>query len=498
MHTRVTTCQPSVLTAALPARTDAAACEPARTRYVLHGEIAAGGMATVHFGRLTGLAGFARTVAIKRLHPQYARDPEFVAMFLDEARLAARVVHPNVVPMLDVVQNGDELLLVMEYVRGASLGQIARILRARRERIPPLIATGVLSGVLHGLHAAHEAKDERGCKLDIVHRDVSPQNVLVGTDGVARVLDFGVAKAAGRLQTTRNGRLKGKLAYMAPEQIRGATATRRTDIYSAAVVLWESLTAQRLFRSDNEANILAAVLVGASRAPSAVVPGLAHALDRVVMRGLRLSPRERYATARAMALELEAAVGAASPAEIGEWVERVATRELAEQAARIEEIERGATGTRNHPRAPISARATRSPVAAENRAPPTPPSFPAVTVTQPTAGPLRRAHGRTRLLVPIGIGFALAVMLLVVLLAHRQPPQPPSVAIRPPVPLLAPTEEPAPPPILTPTATATTAVPIATAAARSSEHGATESKPDCNPPYTQDAIGHVHFKRECF
>src|ERR1019366_2190828 len=211
-------------------------------RYIVYGEIASGGMATVHFGRLTGVAGFARSVAIKRLHPQYARDPDFVKMFLDEARLAARITHPNVVATLDVVSEGEDLLLVMDYVRGVSLSQLSRIMRARGERIPPLIVSGVIAGVLHGLHAAHEAKSETGQRLDIVHRDVSPQNCLVGTDGVARVLDFGVAKAAGRLQTTRDGQLKGKLSYMAPEQIHGATVTRRTDIYAASVVLWETLT----------------------------------------------------------------------------------------------------------------------------------------------------------------------------------------------------------------------------------------------------------------
>src|SRR5262245_51026591 len=167
-------------------------------RYALHGELASGGMATVHLGRLLGPVGFSRTVAIKRLHAQYAQDPEFVSMFLDEARLAARIRHPNVVPTLDVVATSGELFLVMEYVPGESLSRLARAARDRMERMPPRIVSAIMSGVLHGLHAAHEAKSERGEPLGIVHRDVSPQNVLVGTDGVARVLDFGVAKAAGR------------------------------------------------------------------------------------------------------------------------------------------------------------------------------------------------------------------------------------------------------------------------------------------------------------
>jgi serine/threonine protein kinase len=202
-------------------------------RYVLYGEIASGGMATVHFGRLSGPAGFSRTVAIKRLHPQYAKDPEFVSMFLDEARLAARIRHPNVVTTLDVVTTGAEIFLVMEYVQGESLSRLLRAVRPMMTPADTRIVATIVSGVLHGLHAAHEARDEQGQPLRIVHRDVSPQNVLVGTDGVPRVLDFGVAKAAGRVQTTREGQLKGKLAYMAPEQVRGEV-TRVTDVYSAS------------------------------------------------------------------------------------------------------------------------------------------------------------------------------------------------------------------------------------------------------------------------
>ncbi|MGH7280352.1 MAG: serine/threonine-protein kinase, partial [Polyangiaceae bacterium] len=230
-------------------------------RYALYAEIASGGMATVHFGRLLGPVGFSRTVAIKRLHPQFAKDPEFVSMFLDEARLAARIRHPNVVPTLDVVATQGELFLVIDYVQGESLSKLVRGARGRGQRVPPRIVATILSGSLHGLHAAHEARNERGEPLNIVHRDISPQNILVGTDGVARVLDFGVAKAAGRIQTTREGQLKGKLAYMAPEQLSG-DVSRKTDVYAAAVVLWEALTGRRLFTGENEAAILGKVISG--------------------------------------------------------------------------------------------------------------------------------------------------------------------------------------------------------------------------------------------
>jgi serine/threonine protein kinase len=318
---------------------------PTVGRYLLYGEIASGGMATVHFGRLQGAAGFARSVAIKRLHPQYAKDPDFVAMFLDEARLAARIAHPNVVPTLDVVAQGDELLLVMEYVRGSALSRLLRTLTQRGERMPPRIVAAILAGVLRGLHAAHEAKNEIGEALEIVHRDVSPQNVLVGTDGIPRVLDFGVAKAAGRVQTTREGQLKGKLAYMAPEQITTGIVTRKTDVYAAAVVLWEMLTGRRLFRADNEAKLLSLVLDSEVEPPSRLVEGLPHGFDRVVMRGLSRDAAKRYPTARDMAIDVEAVVGIAASTEVGEWVEVVAAEELRERANRIEEIERSVQGS---------------------------------------------------------------------------------------------------------------------------------------------------------
>ena len=190
-------------------------------------EIAAGGMATVHFGRLLGPVGFSRTVAIKRLHPQLARDPDFVAMFVDEARLAARIRHPNVVPTLDVVATEGELFLVMDYVPGESL---SRLLRASRASglVPPRIASAIFCGALHGLHAAHEATDERGTPLGIVHRDVSPQNILIGSDGVPRVLDFGVAMAAGRAQATGPGRSKASSGTSPPSRWRARSRGRAT------------------------------------------------------------------------------------------------------------------------------------------------------------------------------------------------------------------------------------------------------------------------------
>jgi serine/threonine protein kinase len=333
-------------------------------RYALYGAIAAGGMATVHLGRLLGPVGFSRTVAIKRLHAQFASDPEFVSMFLDEARLAARIRHPNVVPTLDVVATGGELFLVMEYVPGESIARLSRVLRERQQTLPTRILSAVMAGVLHGLHAAHEAKDERGIPLGIVHRDMSPQNVLLGTDGVARVLDFGVAKAAGRMQTTREGQIKGKLSYMPPEQLRGAIVNRQSDIYAAGVMLWELVTGQRLFAGDNEGAIVAKVLDGNVEAPSKVLMrGLnrAHTIDSgtllalesvdsTILRALASEPSARFATAREMAIEIERKLPPATGSEVADWLEAIAKDVLSSRAAMVAEIESSTSHVAVEPR----------------------------------------------------------------------------------------------------------------------------------------------------
>jgi eukaryotic-like serine/threonine-protein kinase len=307
-------------------------------RYVLYDEIAAGGMASVHIARMLGPAGFTRTVAIKKLHAQYAKDPEFVAMFLDEARLAARVHHPNVVPMLDVVARDGELFLVMDYVRGESLARLLSGTATAEDR-PLAVLAAMIADTLAGLHAAHEAKNEQGADLAIVHRDVSPQNVLVGLDGVARVLDFGIAKAAIRLHSTRDGQIKGKLRYMAPEQIMQRPVDRRTDVYAAAVVAWEVLAGRRLFLADEPGAIVKSIVDHEIPRLQELSPRVPAELDAVVRRGLALEPDERFATALEMAEALERVVQVASPREVGAWVRRVAHAALDKRAAVVALIE---------------------------------------------------------------------------------------------------------------------------------------------------------------
>jgi serine/threonine protein kinase len=362
-------------------------------RYALHDRIASGGMASVHLGRLRGEGGFARIVAIKRLHPHLGQDPTFVSMFLDEARLVARIRHPNVVPTLDVIAADGEMLLVMEYVSGESLSRLAGTMSARGERMPVRIAAAILCGALHGLHAAHEARDERGEPLYIVHRDVSPQNILVGVDGATRLLDFGVAKARSRLAETRDGELKGKLAYMAPEQLREREADRTTDVYASGVVLWEALTGQRLYGEAMEAALVERILYGEVQPPSSVVPALPAAIDAVVLRALSRERGDRYPTAREMAEAVEAALGSASMNEVSAWVTEVAGTELARRASLVAQVESS--------REPVSGRR---------------PSQVAPMVSGVEEGPTERTFPRG---ARIGVGVAAAVMVAAGFLVAR-------------------------------------------------------------------------------
>jgi eukaryotic-like serine/threonine-protein kinase len=296
-------------------------------RYEVVEEIASGGMASVHLARALGDAGFVRAVAIKRPHAHVAKDPAVIDALLDEAKIAVRIRDRNVVSVIDVVED-DPFSIVMEYIHGASLASLLDSARQRDLRPDPRIAAAIVAGVLRGLHAAHEATNEHGRPLEIVHRDVTPHNVLVDVHGVSRVVDFGIAKAFGRIETTRDGAIKGKLAYLAPEQLRRRPATRRTDVYAAAVVLWEALTAQRLFDAATEAETVAEVLRARAPAPSSVVETIPRAVDDVVARALQRDPGRRFATADEMRSALDQSIAIAGESEVAQWVEELARDEL--------------------------------------------------------------------------------------------------------------------------------------------------------------------------
>ncbi len=322
-------------------------------RYSLHGEIAVGGMGAVHLARVIEPGGPGRTVAVKRAHPHLAREPDFVLMFLDEARLSLRIRHPNVVSTIDAMSVPPDLLLVMEYVHGESLWRLSRAANAKGERVPVAVAAATVVDALRGLHAAHEATDDDGETLGIVHRDVSPHNILVGVDGIARIVDFGIAKAAGRLHSTQGSAVTGKFAYMAPEQIRDEPVSRLTDTYAAGIVLWELLTGERLFAGRTDAETIHKCLVARVRAPSRFAPDLGPRVDEVLKKALSRDPSLRYATAEEMARDVEGCLPVATRDDVGAWVRSMASDTLAARAETVAEIER------THPGASFSARRTK-------------------------------------------------------------------------------------------------------------------------------------------
>ncbi len=308
-------------------------------RYVLYQPIARGGMATVHAARLVAAEGVSRLVAAKRLHPQYVDDPEFVAMFHDEARIASRIHHPNVVPVLDVILDGEEVILVQEYVHGVPLSYLyKRALRANAP-IPLGIVLTVISGVLAGLHAAHEATDELGEPLGIVHRDVSPQNILVSIDGHARLLDFGIAKARTSIHHTREGFFKGKLAYMAPEQFRVEPVRRTADLYATGVLLWELVVNRRFYDGQGDAEFVRAVALGSTLTPTQALEAAGepisaerwaqvYLLEPIIMRAMAVAPEARYSSAAEMAAALAEIAPSAPVVDVAAWVRREGAEHL--------------------------------------------------------------------------------------------------------------------------------------------------------------------------
>lgn len=266
--------------------------------YELGRPIASGGMATVYLGRRSAATGVT-VVAIKRLHPSLTADSKFSCMMLDEARAAARVRHPNVVGLVDVIVGDEPVMLVFEHVLGVTVGQLMRAGESSRSALRVDVAGAIVVDVLRGLHAAHCATDEAGAKLELVHRDVSPQNVIVGADGIARVIDFGIAFARGRAQVTKGQSLRGKAAYIAPERFIGAPFDRRVDVWSAGVLLWEMCTGKRLFDADDP------VAVGRKVCTAPIPPTGIPVLDAILARSLARDCDERYSTAAEMARALE-------------------------------------------------------------------------------------------------------------------------------------------------------------------------------------------------
>ncbi len=317
-------------------------------------------MATVYLAcRLGPGDDTPRVVAIKKLFEAYAKQPAFVTMFLDEAHLAARVQHPNVITTHEFLRIPDSLAIVMEFILGLSLEDLLRIARDR-EIIPPVgVAATILRGALLGLHAAHEAKDDGGNLVGLVHRDISPHNLLIGSDGVARIIDFGIAKAKGRLQVTEAGVMKGKFAYMAPEQIRGAEVDRRADVYAAGVVLWEALTGSLLFQGPDEAEVwhLRGSGTVTIPVPRMLNPKVPTALGNLVLKALETDPAKRFANAQEMADAIAFTAPLATPEEVADWMRSLAGSRLTELEAKRNEVETSwAAGELNEPQPELRSR----------------------------------------------------------------------------------------------------------------------------------------------
>lgn len=290
-------------------------------------------MASLYLARYSGPDGFEKHVAIKRIHEHLAENPEFCRMFVDEARLAARITHPNVAQVLELGAVSGSYFIAMEYVDGESLTALLR-----RTRVPLGIAARIVSQVAQGLHSAHELRGADGHLLNVVHRDVSPSNLLITYDGVPKIVDFGVAKAKGNTATTGAGTIKGKFAYIAPEQLSVATASsidRRADIFALGIILYEVTTWRRLFHADSDAATTDMVLNTKINPPSSVMSDYPPELERIVMRALQRNREDRYQTAHEMHLDLEAFIATLEqpvlPSTVGEFMRQIFPDLIAEK-----------------------------------------------------------------------------------------------------------------------------------------------------------------------
>lgn len=276
-------------------------------KYEIVAPLGRGGAGEVFLALATGLGGFKKLVVVKMLHSHFEDDKNLVEMFLDEARLAARLSHPNVVQTLEVGVEGDRHFIAMTYLEGLPLDQVLARFGKRAQRIPPPVGARIVIDVLDGLAYAHQLKDYDGAPLSIVHRDVSPSNVFVCWDGSVKLLDFGIAKAERRRANTDSGIIKGKFGYIAPEQATGDRVDARADIWSCGVVLWELLSSKRLFPNLNDVTTLRKLVAG-------TIPSIQDAVDEplpaelvtVVERALQRSSSDRYADATEMRDELQA------------------------------------------------------------------------------------------------------------------------------------------------------------------------------------------------
>jgi len=308
-------------------------------KYQLIRRLAMGGMAELFLARATALHGFEKLVVLKRILPQHAESEDFIRMFLAEARLAATLHHPNIVQVYDIGEEGGAYFFTMEYVQGQDLRKMVRAARKQSVPIPLQHVLHIVTGVAAGLNHAHDKNGRDGKHLGIVHRDVSPSNVLVTYEGGVKIVDFGIAKAAAANSHTIAGTLKGKIPYMSPEQCRGEAVDRRSDIFSIGTLLWEMTTGSRLFAGDNEFAILSRVGKGEVPLPSSIRPDYPPELEKIVMRAMQVNPADRYETALDLQIDLEDFAREArlpvSSARMGRFMRELFGEEMNRTAAQL-------------------------------------------------------------------------------------------------------------------------------------------------------------------
>lgn len=311
-------------------------------RYEVLLPIASGGMGTVYLARSRGVGGFQREVALKVMHAHLREEEHFATDLIEEAKLAVRIQHPNVVQVIDVGEDPHGVFLVMEYIEGDSLAGLVRACRKQERALPPPIGIRVLVDALRGLHAAHELCDENDEPLHLVHRDFSPQNIIVGQDGISRLTDFGVAKARTRLSHTATGLVKGKIHYMSPEQARTDAIDRRCDVWAGGVMVWEILAGRRLYKERNDASVLLKLVTEPPARVRTVRRDVAQALEDVVAHALATDVSRRCPTAKRLADELLAAArahgGVAEAAEVAAFVAEMSGQSLRTRRSQVGEV----------------------------------------------------------------------------------------------------------------------------------------------------------------
>jgi serine/threonine protein kinase len=296
-------------------------------QYTLLEKIAVGGMAEVWKARMRGVEGFQKMVAIKKILPHMSDNAEFIGMFIDEAKLAAQLGHPNIVHIYDLGKIGRSYYIAMEYVDGRDLRSILNAGRRRGLPLPLGLALLIASRVASALDYAHRKRDFEGKELGLVHRDVSPQNVLISDEGDVKLCDFGIAKAVSKVGQTQMGALKGKLQYMSPEQAWGKAVDARSDIFSLGAVLFEMLTGERLFSGDSEMSVLESVRQGKTRSPREIDPSIPADVDAIVTRALAYQIQDRFQSAAEMSQRLETVLHGLSPtpgaSDLSSYIQRV-------------------------------------------------------------------------------------------------------------------------------------------------------------------------------